>query len=549
MKILKTGINRIGVLLLGIVALAAPAFAQPNTPPTQVWARNYSGLNLIGQQANTYSFNGGACNVSPFVSGLAPSFFGFSGANGGTTVYYPIAILDANPTLSEVATPTSTTQSSASCSFAATTVNSHTSFTLISGTAGLQEAIISQQQSTPTFAVMLDKYWYQLIAALPTTPTAQTGANIIATVTGNANVSIVDTTQSPWVTYAWNGTKYAPLSTTGGVAFTTVTPVSAPTALSTAAATNGLITTATTGGTIPASSTYRLAATYVTAPGGETAISTDSASTATIATGSGTATNTITVTSPAASTGAVGWRIYMSAASGASLSEILYVSSCVSASTGQTVLNGVCAIGSNAVITAVLTGTATIPAISSAFVTPQPTSVISAIPLSYPPFTNVATISAAATGTLGEVNLPAGFLNTLGRTIEVCGTGFGTTNGTPGTLTVATTLASIPGVTSITPFTAVSGTTTASAVVNFTFCEWITTTAVGATGTLEMHGTVAYNLAGTAATTAAQDLIVAASSTVDLTKQDQLAITLKPTTTAIVSGGAQLRQLTFQIIQ
>jgi hypothetical protein len=43
--------------------------------------------------------------------------------------------------------------------------NSHTSFTLSSGTAGLQEAITAQLQSTPAFVVVLDKYWYQLVAA------------------------------------------------------------------------------------------------------------------------------------------------------------------------------------------------------------------------------------------------------------------------------------------------------------------------------------------------------------------------------------------------
>ena len=546
MRFIENAIRRASALLVAVAlfGFGLGATAQINQPPTWVFARAYNGWGIQGQQANTYTFNGGACNFTPYNNGNTPSFFVFSGSNAATTVYFPVAILDASPTLSEVVTPTSTSNTSSTCGFAATT-NSHTSFSLVSGTAGLQEAIITQQQSTPVFNVILDKYWYQSVASLP----SQTAAGVIAAVTGNANVGIVDTTTLPWTFYSWNGTKYVANSATGSVPFTSVTQVSAPTALSTLAATNGLITTATTGGTIPASATYRLGATYVTATGGETAISTDTASTATIASGS-TATNTITVTSPAAATGAVGWRVYMSAASGASLSEILYVSSCTSAATGQTVLNGVCAIGSPAVITAVVTGTATVPAVSSAFITPiNNASPVASVPVSYPPFPNVATISAAATGTLGEVNLPAGFLNVLGRTLRICGNGFGTTNGTAGTLTVATTLASIPGVTSITPFTAVSGTTTASAVVSFTFCEDATVTATGATGTLEMHGVVHYNLAGSAVDSPAMDLIVAASSTIDLTKQDQLAITLKPTTTAITTGGSQLRQLTIQVLQ
>ena len=538
---IKRGLVALGVVL--VLALSASfATAQANLPPTWVFARAYNGWNIIGQQANTYTFNGGACNYSPYNNGNSPSFFVFSGVIGSTTVYYPVVITDSGDSQlkSEIVTPTSTTQGSGSCGFAASTANSHTSFVLSSGTIGLQEAIATQLQTSPTFNVILDQYWYSQIAALPGSPS---GASIIASVKGQTGVAIVDTTTTPWTYYNWNGTQYVQANG-GRTIYSSVTQVSAPTALSTSAATNGLITTATTGGTIPASSTYRLGITYVTANGGETTISTESASTATIATGSGTATNTITVTSPAAATGAVGYRLYMTAASGSTLTEILYTPTCT-ASTLQTVLPGVCAIGSSATISAIITGTATVPSQNSAF----PLSIGNSVPAALPPYPVVATISASATGTLATVNLPAGYLNTLGRTIRLCGAGFGTTNGTPGTLTVATTLASLPGVTTITPFTAISGTTTASAVVSFKFCEEWTTTATGTSGTLEAHGTIFYNLAGTAVSTGAQDIITAASSTVDLTKQDQIAFTMVPATTAITTGGAQLRQLTIQSIQ
>ena len=546
-SVIRQAVTAVVLLFVGL-ACALTASAQGNLPPTWVFARAYNGWSIIGQQPNTYSFNGGACNYFPYNNGNTPSFFVFSGLQGATTVYYPVAIVDANPSSSEIVTPSSTLQSSASCGFNGTVQNQHTSFQLQSGTAGLQEAIVTQQQSAPVFDVILDKYWYQSVSALPGSPTSQ---SIIAAVTGNVNVGIVDTTSMPWTFYAWNGTKYAAVSATGSQGFTSVTPIAAPAALSTSATTNGIITTASTGGTIASSAgTFRLAATYVTNVGGETLISTDTASTSTIAVGSSTATNSITVTSPAAETGAVGWRVYMSAASGASKSEILYVSSCASASTGQIVLNGVCAIGSSATVTALVTGTATVPAISSAVLFPSAsTSVGQNLPVSYPPFTNLTTISAGASGTLGEVNLYPGFLNSLGRHLKIHGTGFATTNGTAGTLTFALGLASVPGVTSITPFTAVSGTTTASAVVNFEFDVDVTTAAVGTSGTLEAHGTVCYNLAGGAVCVPAMDLITAVSSAIDLTKQDQLEFTLTPATTAVTTGGAQLRQLTVQVLQ
>jgi len=401
---------------------------------------------------------------------------------------------------------------------------------------------------TPVFDVVLDKYWYQLVSQFPASTTPQ---SIIASVTGTANVGIVDTTTSPWTFYSWNGSKYIPTASTGGVPFTSLTAISAPVALTTVAATcatngGGCITTATTGGTIPASGAYTLGATYVTALGGETTLSTDTAAGATVTVGS-TATNTITVSSPAAETGAVGWRVYMTAASGASLSEILYVSACASASTGQIVLNGVCAIGSNATITAIVTGTATIPSNNTAF----PVASGSTSPLqnlvSYPPFPDQGTVTTTTVQQLGAINKAPGFFNSLGRHVHYHGTGYATTNSTTGTLTFAMKLASVPGVTSITPFTAVSGTTTGSAVVNFTFDVDFTTEVTGSSGKIEAHGTVCYNLAGTAVCTPAQDLIITNGSAIDLTKQDQVEFFLTPTTTGTTH--LQLRQVTEQVLQ
>jgi hypothetical protein len=107
---------------------------------------------------------------------------------------------------------------------------------------------------------------------------------------------------------------------------------------------------------------------------------------------------------------------------------------------------------------------------------------------------------------------------------------------------LASTFASVPNVTSITPWSVVSGSTAASAQADpFNFCATITTAATGATGTLEMHGCVNYSLSGTAAYTAACDTTIAVSSTVDLTKANQITFTIKPTTTALTA--AQLRQL------
>lgn len=202
------------VVLFAMVATAA--FGQANLPPTWVFARAYNSWSLIGQQANTFTFNGGVCNFPPYNNGNTPSFFAFSGTQGGSTVYYPVAILDANPTLSEIVTPTSTIQSTATCGFSAAPVNQHVSFTLQSGTAGLQEAVATQMQAAPPSVVLLDKYWYDSVFALPGNPTPE---SLIKAATGNTAVQIVDTTTSPWTYWRWSGTAYSVVgAVTGGAA-------------------------------------------------------------------------------------------------------------------------------------------------------------------------------------------------------------------------------------------------------------------------------------------------------------------------------------------
>lgn len=542
-----------------LLTLCAVTVAQQNAPPTWVFARAYGAWNIVGQSTNTFSFNGGACQFTPQnASAQSQTFFVFSGTIGSTTVYNPVFIRDVSSSLNEVVTPTATSNTQTTCSATLAPANTHVSYTLLSGTGGLQEAITNQLQVSPIFNVILDQYWYQQVLGMAGAAGYTTPQAIIAAVTGSNNVGIVDTTTAPWTFYSWNGSKYVPDSSTGGVPFTSLTAIAAPVALTTVAATcatngGGCITTATTGGTIPASGAYTLGATYVTALGGETLMSIDTAAGATVTVGS-TATNTITVTSPAAETGAVGWRLWMTAASGATVTEILYASSCQSASTGQIVLNGVCAIGSPATITAIVTGTAlaptltgATPSVSSAFpVASGTTSPLQAM-VSYPPFADQGTIATTVVQPIGEVNFPTGFLNTLGRHLKVHGTGYATTNGTTGTLTFSTQLWSLFGTTSITPFTAVSGTTTGSAVINFTFDIDYTVQVVGSSGKVETHGTICYNLAGTAVCTPAQDLIITNGSAIDLTKQNELDFYLKPTTTGTTH--LQLRQLTVQVLQ
>lgn len=395
-----------------------------------------------------------------------------------------------------------------------------------SGTAGLQEAL-NAAQAAGGGVVIVDAAWYVLGGS----------AALIAAASVHDTVGIWDTSSGgPFV-----GTTFVP---------TTTTPLAVPTALTTATSANGMITGNTTGGTIGASGAYRLGVTYVDAFGGETTLSVDTASTSVVTVSGGT-TNSITVSSPAALAGAVGYRVYMTAASGASLSEILYPQGNAAitgtAASGNAGALPSFAIGTPVTINAIITGTAKVPAQATAQVVDA--AEVPNVPYpSYLPFTALGTIASGATGTVGQVNFPAGFFNALGRTVRFKGMYYVTTNGTAGTVTTELILASIFGVTSITPFTAASASIAASVLtINFEFDITMVTTATGATGTLECHGTVDYNIAGTAVGSVAMDSIIAASSTLDLTKQNTLSVAHLNTT--VGTSVSQLRLFTVEVLQ
>lgn len=208
-----------GLLLLATFAVMVPAacFAQQGLPVKQVWAEQYNNWSLNSQSANTYTFAGTNCNSFPLVDGTAPSYFVFG--NPVTSVFYPVFIEDADPSNSEIVTPSSISTVSSACGFSASTANAHISFTVKSGTAGLQDAVGSLASSgAQAVNVLLDRTWYQLVAGLPGTPSAY---SIIAALKGGSTgVQIVDTTSAPWTTYTWNGSNYV---NNGGSALPTVT--------------------------------------------------------------------------------------------------------------------------------------------------------------------------------------------------------------------------------------------------------------------------------------------------------------------------------------
>lgn len=203
---MKRTFGFLAALVLAVCGLT-PALAQVGNPPFQVYAEQYNAWSFTSVSANTYTFPGSNCWVSPQTSGVTASFFAFGNSN--TSVYFPVYIQDVNPSDSEIVTPSSLSTTPSACGFSASTTYSHTSFRVLSGTAGLQEAVYTNAtpgtSSNVAVNVLLDRNYYRLVAALPG---SQTVAGIIAALKGAPNVQVVDTTTSPWTVYTWNGSAY-----------------------------------------------------------------------------------------------------------------------------------------------------------------------------------------------------------------------------------------------------------------------------------------------------------------------------------------------------
>ena len=184
------------------------AFAQSNPFALHVYYASDFGQYAIQSQApNQFTFSP-ASQCQATIPGASATFQVFA-------TNAPIEIVDVNAANNEVLTPSAVVQTAASCGFRGTVANNHNTFKVISGTAGLQEAL--NNLAVPTVAyparIVLDRGWYALAAAIPGT----TPAKIIAAAKGNAKAFLADTSVYPETFYAWNGTQYVAINgVTGG---------------------------------------------------------------------------------------------------------------------------------------------------------------------------------------------------------------------------------------------------------------------------------------------------------------------------------------------
>lgn len=180
---------------------------QPTAPPQgningTLYASGYGGWSVPQGNAGTFSWsNNTFCTVN-YGGTTFPAF----------TVGTPITILDQiTPAHNEVVTVTGVNDAtSETCSITTTTPTfQHTQFSLGSASNGLQEAINANLGTTSKLNVFLTADWFR---------GGGTIAQVLASITGNANVGIMDLTATPNAWYSWNGSNYVldPLTGTAG---------------------------------------------------------------------------------------------------------------------------------------------------------------------------------------------------------------------------------------------------------------------------------------------------------------------------------------------
>jgi hypothetical protein len=163
----------------------------------QIVAAQYGEFRVTGSTIGGFYFPPATCQVS----GGGQNFAAFA---AGT----PIKIVDGNPNLTEVATPSSVFINV--CSVNMATAYTHVPpFYLTSGTGGLQEAITANQTTNGPNTILLNAEWYKLIAP-------GNAASIIASVRGIPDLGLEDVTTTPYTFYQWSGSQYTVVASSSG---------------------------------------------------------------------------------------------------------------------------------------------------------------------------------------------------------------------------------------------------------------------------------------------------------------------------------------------
>jgi hypothetical protein len=436
----------VSVLLTLLAIAGTPLAAQVNPPSNQSFvggrfvAKNYaypgvrifSGNNASGAATITLSSASVRLQDGRTIVPFSAGGFNILGQPGS---FPAIPITVGAGTTKETVTPTAASgcyvgAPQGSCSITATFANAHGQGELVtSGSAGIQEAI----NDAAFFGGGL--------------VTVDGSANFY--LGGSASVTAAIVAALPMPSVAIEDTRsYA-------VQYWTVQPSASTILAAPAVLTNTTVTNSTTpAGLYTNANAYVLCVTYVDVLGQEGQCSPTFSQTPTAATG-----NSFSVAAPVAATGAVGYRVYISLTNGTyTLSYLVPLVTQPTVVGAYPVANGVCTLttielttpacavantsygqlGSAATVTALTLSTSPIiPQITIASSTtvyvPDPGGRQSyayapgmhlgtpGLPASTLAFTITTGALTIVPNVVGTINVPPGFMNQVGRTIEVCG--------------------------------------------------------------------------------------------------------------------------------
>jgi hypothetical protein len=186
------------VLVVGMMAVGF-ARVQAQNVEGQIIASEFGQYQVAGTMTGSFQFTPGSCQVS----GGGKNFAAFTSG-------VAIKIVDSNPALTEIQTPSAVFIGACAVSMSTTYVHA-APFYLTSGTGGLQEALLNGPvRGGGPNTVILNADWYAQIQP-------RSAAAVIASVVGNTNLGLVDVTTTPYTAYAWNGSHYASAGTGGAV--------------------------------------------------------------------------------------------------------------------------------------------------------------------------------------------------------------------------------------------------------------------------------------------------------------------------------------------
>ena len=490
------------------------ALAQNTTTNTRAGAYGLTAWAINNQRtASQYNYDvdseisqGAALSLYTFpisVCQTALSFGGNRNVNPFST-NATVKVLDIVSANTETVALNSITFAGALCTLSLATSNTHTngSFHLRSGTCGLAEAL--NDLNSLGGEVIIDQKFYDDGC----TQSTITGSTVAGIAQANQFVHDISNSQDTW--YALKPTTLSLISSAGA----------APTVTITAGA-----------------STFYLNYEYIDAVGGIGLPNTETAQQTSAALP---ITEAISATAPS---GAVGWIPMITAAGGSSGAETeVPVTSTICTLAVKSVVKPACAIGATATISTAPGSTAK-EVVESAGHTTFAYQPIAGPPsfsqaglgmpqTSYGPFAAVSTISSGSNSDVAQWYLPAGALNYLGKSVDIC---FKinysvTSTGVPTlTLKAANQYAQSP----VTLATFLFPTQAAAVTTNG--CVNLNVAATGSSGNFWVNGNANQMLNSSQVGAVVGDVTTAVSSNLDLTKGLYFTLNMAAATASVTS--------------